>query len=527
MLRNLRILQLLVGMRYKLLWAQARTGAGKAAMFFAVYLVGLIVFAVVTLGFFGTGVAAAQSGRITLLTQGMLGSFFVSGLTVSLLMGVGPSAAFADQVLRRYPLSDRWRFAAQHLIGVLDPVWLLIGGSLLGLAVGFRWMRVCSLLVSLPAFGLFLAATYLCAAIVGLMVRKLLQYRTAGLILTVLGVLMMLAFVALATTAAASEDASTMWPAANVLIACTPARAAAWLATGPSLFARTAAGVILLSWVLAGAIALRIAERIEIAANSQSTELPDADDYYEVVAGLFPRRLRPLVAKSLRYHLRCNRVRYSLLMTAPILLFISLIGKQSGSDKGTLLLAFMFVAGFFSTMVMAVNYFGWDAAGMRRYPLLPIGLGDVLKAHSYSSLLLGLLDAIGTMIVGIVVLRLRLSPQSYLFLAFDIVAGLFLLHGVALWIVVWAPKRADFSMMMGNVVSLPAKLLMVASIMPLFFINSGWGPAVDVVAGYWRWAALGMLLAMLAYWGSLHATGKLLSARREILIEKLAGAASN
>jgi hypothetical protein len=36
-----------------------------------------------------------------------------------------------------------------------------------------------------------------------------------------------------------------------------------------------------------------------------------------------------------------------------------------------------------------------------------------------------------------------------------------------------------------------------------------------------------MLLAMLAYWGSLHATGKLLSARREILIEKLAGAASN
>lgn len=527
MLRNLRILQLLVRMRYKLLWAQARTGAGKAAMFFAVYLVGIIIFAVVTLGFVGTGIAAVQSGRITILTQGMLGSFFVSGLTVSLLMGVGPSAAFADSVLRRYPLSDRWRFAAQHLIGILDPVWLLIGGSLLGLAVGFRWMHVGSLLVSLPAFALFLTATYLCAAIVGLIVRKLLQYRTAGLILTVLGVLLMLAFVVVATTAAASEDPSTIWPEANVLIACTPARAAAWLVTSPSLFARTAAAVILVSWVLAGAIALRIAERIEFGTGRPSSELPDADDYYEVVARVFPNRLRPLVAKSLRYHLRCNRVRYSLLMTAPILLFISLIGNQAGSDKGTLLLAFGFVAGFFSTMVMAVNYFGWDAAGMRRYPLLPIALEDALRAHSFSSLSLGLLDAIGTILVGILALRLRLSAESYLFLAFDILGGLFFLHAVSLWIVVWTPKRADFSVMMGNVVSLPAKLLMVASIMPLIVINSGWGPRVDVVSAHWRWAAAGMLIAVLAYGLSLKLTGRLLVRRREILIEKLAGAASN
>lgn len=525
--QNLRILQLLVRMRYKLLWAQARTGAGKAAMFFAVYLIGLIVFALVTLGFFGTGVATAQSGRIAILTQGMLGSFFVSGLTVSLLMGVGPGAAFGDNVLRRYPLSNRWRFAAQHLIGVLDPVWLLIGGSLLGLAVGFRWMHVCSLLVSIPTFAFFLAATYLCAAIVALIVRKLLQYRTAGLILTVLGVLLILTFVLVATTAVTSEDTSQIWPVANALLACTPARAAAWVVGGYTLFSRVAAATILLSWVLAGAIGLRIIERFELAMPPGSAELPEGDDYYDAVARLFPARLRPLVAKSLRYHLRCNRVRYSLVMTAPILLFISLLGNHPGSDKGTLLLAFMFVAGFFATMVMAVNYFGWDAAGMRRYPLLPIALPDALKAHSYSSMLLGFLDAIGTMMVGIVVLRPRLSAQAYLFLAFDIVAGLFFLHAVALWIVVWAPKRADFSVMMGNVVSLPAKLLMIASIMPLIIINSGWGPSLDVIVAYRRWAAAGMLISMLVYWLSLKLTGHFLVGRRELLIEKLAGAASN
>ena len=71
--------------------------------------------------------------------------------------------------------------------------------------------------------------------------------------------------------------------------------------------------------------------------------------------------MRPLIAKSLRYHLRCNRVRYSLLMTGPLLLFITYMGNRAGSDSVTLLLSFMFIAGFFSTLVMSVNFFGWEA----------------------------------------------------------------------------------------------------------------------------------------------------------------------
>ena len=527
MRQNFRILQLLVRMRYKLLWAQARTGAGKAALFFAVYLVGMVVFALVTLGFVGTGLLAARSGSVGIAAQGILASFFISGLTVSLLMGVGPSAAFADTVLRRYPLSNRWRFVAQHLIGALDPVWLLIFGSLLGLAIAFQWMGVCSILISLPAFVLFLAATYLSAAVLTLIIRKLVQFRTAGLILTVLGVLLMLTFVMLATSAASSDNPNHVWPAANVLIACTPARATAWIVASPSFLARTAAAVVLLSWILAASVALRIVERVELANFGGGKSATEGEDYYHVAASLFPVRLRPLVAKSLRYHLRCNRVRYSLVMTAPILLFIGLIGKQSGSDKGTLLLAFMFVAGFFATMAMSVNYFGWDGAGMRRYPLLPIPLPDVLKAHSYSSLLLGFMDALGTLVIGVLALRLELGLRAYFFLILDIVAGLFFLHAVALWIVVWAPRRADFSTMMGNVVSLPAKFLMIGSIMPLIFINSGWGPRFDTVVRHWDWALGGVLAALFVYWVSLKSVGRLLVQRREVLIEKMAGAASN
>ena len=164
---------------------------------------------------------------------------------------------------------------------------------------------------------------------------------------------------------------------------------------------------------------------------------------------------------------------------------------------------------------------------MRRYPLLPIPLPDVLKAHSYSSLLLGFMDALGTLVIGVLALRLELGLRAYFFLILDIVAGLFFLHAVALWIVVWAPRRADFSTMMGNVVSLPAKFLMIGSIMPLIFINSGWGPRFDTVVRHWDWALGGVLAALFLYWVSLKSVGRLLVQRREVLIEKMAGAASN
>lgn len=527
MRQNLRVLSLLVKMRYKLLWAQARTGAGKAAIFFAVYLVGVIIFALVTLGFISTGIMAANSGRTHIAVQGILGSFFISGLTVSLLMGVGPSAAFADNVLKRYPLSGRWRFIGQHLIGILDPVWLLISGSLLGLAIGLQWMGVCSIVLSVPVLAVFLVASYLCSATLMMIIRKLLQFRSGAFGLMVVGVLMMLTFVTITTTAATSDNPGDFWPIAKALIAATPARVTAVLVTGGSLLVRGMAGALLVGWVLLAGTALKLIQGIEISDNSGGNAEPDGESPYDTMAKLFPTRLRPLVAKSWRYHLRCNRVRYSLVMTAPILVFMSVMGNHAGADRGTLFLAFMFIAGFLATMVMAVNYFGWDGAGVRRYPLLPITMPEVLRAHSFASLALGFAGALGTMLVGILVTRLRITGTSFFFLMLDILAGLFFLHGLSLWIVVWAPKRAQFSTMMGNVVSLPAKILMVAAIMPLVFINSGMGPSFGALVEGWRWAAVAVVVAGVGYGISLKLVGHLLAGRRESMIETLAGAASN
>src|SRR5262249_52952471 len=155
---------------------------------------------------------------------------------------------------------------------------------------------------------------------------------------------------------------------------------------------------------------------------------------YDVIARLFPRTVQPLVAKSLRYHLRCNRVRYSLLMTGPLLLFINYMGRHAGSDPVNLLLSFMFIAGFFSTLVMSVNFFGWDGAGVRRYPLLPVSLPVVLRSNSLASILLGALGALLTLVIAVAAAHLPVTARLLLVLLLDALAGLLFFHAIALWI---------------------------------------------------------------------------------------------
>jgi hypothetical protein len=524
MAQNLRLLWLLVRLRYQLLWAQARTSAGKAAIFFALYLVGTLTFAVVALGGIGGGVMAARGGHTLAATQAILGSLFATGLTVSLMMGIGPSTAFSDPVLRRYPLSARWRFIAQHMVGILDPVWIFISATLFGLCAGFQIMRIRPLFVSLPTVLFFLAASYLCCATLIVLVRRIFQFRVGPLILMVASVVVFLAFIALTSSNLPGDQ---LWHYLENLVSLTPAVAAAGVLSPGDTQVVSLSAVMLVAWVVVGAIALRFAQSLAPALSVGGTVDVNEDSGYEIAASFFPQRMRPLVSKSLRYHLRCNRVRYSLLMTGPLLLFIHYMGHHVGSDTITLLLSFMFIAGFFSTLVMSVNYFGWDGAGVRRYPLLPVSLIDVLRANSFASILLGACGALLTVTIGLAAAKLNATPNLMLFLLFDAIAGLLFFHAIALWIAVLAPRRADFNTMMGNVVSLPAKLVLICGMVPVMVVNSGLGISLGRYTDRWPWMAAAASLCLAFYWISLALIAPVLNRRREQLVQLVAGAASN
>jgi len=522
--KNLRLLWLLVRLRYKLLWAQARTSAGKATIFFALYVIGVLIFAAVAIGGIGSGVLAARSGHALIATQAMFGSLFATGLTVSLMMGVGPSGAFSDPVLRRYPLSPRWRFAAQHMVGLLDPVWLFLAATSLGLCIGFQIMGVCSLFISLPTVLIFLATSYLCSAALIVLVRRVLQFSAGPLVLMIGSVMLVLSFVALTTSQLESRQLGVYL---ERLISITPAIAAAGVLGASTWQAGVLAGVVLLSWLLVSAVALGLTQGLSPVSNVGRVVNIEEESPYEITSRLFPESIRPLIAKSLRYHLRCNRVRYSLLMTGPLLLFITYMGNRAGSDKITLLLSFMFIAGFFSTLVMSVNFFGWDGAGIRRYLILPVSLAAVLRANSFASMLLGLLGALLTLIVGLTSAKLNAGQSLMLFLLLDALAGLFFFHAIALWITVLAPRRADFNTMMGNVVSLPAKLVLILGMVPVMVVNSGLGISLARFTEHWNWMGLGALASAMLYLLSLALVGPALNRRSERLVQLVAGAASN
>ena len=175
----------------------------------------------------------------------MFGSLFATGLTVSLMMGIGPSGAFSDPVLRRYPLSPRWRFAAQHMVGILDPVWLFLSATSLGLCVGFQIMGLRSIFVSLPTVLVFLAASYLCCATLIVLVRRVLQFRAGPLVLTVGSVLLVLTFVAFTSSHITNEHLGRYL---EKLVSITPANAAAGvLAAG-----NTGTGVLAACYCLPG-----------------------------------------------------------------------------------------------------------------------------------------------------------------------------------------------------------------------------------------------------------------------------------
>src|ERR1700722_6813050 len=108
----------LVGLRYKLLWAQTRTRNGRIALFFAGYVSAILILIAFTAGGYGAALVAVRSGKAEAVGQVLLGGLFLNAIIVSVVMGFGVNSAFSDAALRRFPLNAGERLAARHLTGI-------------------------------------------------------------------------------------------------------------------------------------------------------------------------------------------------------------------------------------------------------------------------------------------------------------------------------------------------------------------------------------------------------------------------
>ena len=60
---NAPLILRLVGLRYKLLWAQTRTRNGRIALFLTGYLFAILILVLMAAGGFGAALVAVRSGR--------------------------------------------------------------------------------------------------------------------------------------------------------------------------------------------------------------------------------------------------------------------------------------------------------------------------------------------------------------------------------------------------------------------------------------------------------------------------------
>jgi hypothetical protein len=513
----------LIRLRYKLLWANTRTRNGKIALFFAGYLLLVMVLALLAAGGTGAGMAAIRSGHGAALAGALLTGIFAQALLASVILGFGMATIFSETELRRYPLRAADRRVTRHLIGIADPFWILFFVLDLGLAFGLYLFGAGGFWYGLAAVLLLFVCNYVAARVLAMLVQRLTSQKFGSMIMLALvicvGMLPTLLEPVLKKNPALFTGIKQIWRT-------TPPAAAGVAMTHMDLSALQALGVIVVWTVALVALLMAIERWPQKTAVAQSSKVV-WEDRMDRLAAVFGPKTGPLVAHWLRFYWRNNRFRtiYPLaLPLAAFLLFFFSRQPHSGGPLPTALGAFGIV-GFVGTGQFAVNQFGYVGGGFRRFLLLPTGSAAAFRAGSYMFVSLS-----GALILPAALLWSLFAPvpSNARILAMLIgcsLTSLFLFHGVSLWTSILGARRGNYKQALGNDLSLAGNVVIIGGMLALLFLPQVLlrGQSSAAVQGYWWTTPLLALVALVFYATSLRFTTALFRARREQLMALMEG----
>ena len=525
---NIELIGHLVRLRYKLLWAKTRSRNGRIALFMACYLLLVLLIALLASGGFGAALVAVRAGKAELVAQAVLSSLYVQAVVAAVVLGFGVNAIFSEAQLRRYPLKAHERRVARHLIGILDPFWFLILALELGLVVGLYVASAASFWLGLIAVLLLFVSNYLLARVVALLLERLMQRKFGAAVL--LGAMISVGFLPAILQPVLQGHRGAIAALLHVL-GYTPPFAAAATMTRSDLAAFSS--LLLQVWWLLGLAAALVAleRRPPQRPRAAQTVAITWDTPYDRLAAFFGPRLGPLMAHWLRFYMRNTRFRTAYALALPVAAFlVVLFGRRMGtkghfgSQFGMALSAFA-VLGFAGTAQFSVNQFGYVAGGFRRFFLLPAQPAAVLRAGSYTFMLMN-----SALIVAGTLLFVLFSPFSFdarmlIMLVGAAVTSLFVFLGLGLWATLFGPRSCDYYSNFGNDLSAAGNTVLIGGMLALIF-----GPQVLVrtwpaaLAPDKWWMAIPMvLLAAAFYFSSLNRAGTMLLARREKLLAIVEG----
>ena len=520
---NLELIGTLIRLRYKLLWANTRTRNGKIALFFAGYLLLVMVIALLGAGGLGAGLQAVRSGRGTTLSGILLTGIFLQALLASVILGFGMTVIFSEAELRRYPLRATERRVTRHFIGIVDPFWILFFALDLGLAFGLYLFGAGAFWYGLLAVLLLFVCNYIAARALAILVQRLTARKFGSMIM--LGAVVCLGMVPAILQPVLAKHPALVAGLKQVWRTSPPAAAGVAM-THLDLSAIQALGVIAL-WTVALMALLLVLERWpQKAAAAQSSKVV-WEDRADRVAAVFGPKTGPLVAHWLRFYFRNSRFRTIYPLTLPLAAFILFYFSRQARIGGPfpVALAVFGIVGFVGTGQFAVNEFGYVGGGFRRFLLLPTDSGAAFRAGSYMFVSLS-----GALILPAAILWCLFSPiPSNVYMLAMLVGfsltSLFLFHGIALWTSLLGARRGKFNMTFGNDLSFAGNVVVMGGMLTMLFgpqvAAKAWPGAISTV--YWYMTPLLAVVAVIFYLASLRLTTALFRTRREQLMALMEG----
>jgi hypothetical protein len=515
----------LIRLRYKLMWAKTRTRNGKIALFFVGYILLVLVIALVTAGGFGAAAIAVRSGKALTVTRIVLTSLFAQALLATVMMGFGMSAIFSDLELRRYPVSGVERRLVRHLIGIIDPFWLLTLALDFGLVVGMYVLGAASFWLGFVAVLLLVISNYLVARVFEMIIDRMMKRQSGSTFLMI--AVMSLSFSGVAIPPLVKKFPAVV-PAAIQALSYTPPFGAAAVMT-QSGAAVVYGFAVELWWVLGLTAALVALERRPPQRQLVETTKLSFDNRYDRVAAALGFDNAPLVGWWLKFYSRNSRFKALLLISVPMAAFLTynMGAKKNGAGFFVAALGTFPIVTFLATSRFMVNQFGYLGGGYRRCFLLPVAPAAVLRAGSYASMLLSSIFIPLGLIAWVALAPVPFNPRELFMLIASAVTALFVFHGLGLWATLYGPRRGNYNQSLGNDLSLFGNIVLIGGVMVCLFsplVLSKIAPAFADPANWWMWVA--PPIAGLAFYSfSLRAASGLLSGKREQLMAVVEGRA--
>lgn len=515
-----RVLAVLLGLRYRLLWAQVRTRNGRILLAAAAYLMLSVVAAILLLGGIGGAIASVRLGKAETVARVALTAPFLCVTLTAALFGVGMRQVFSDSFLRRYALHPIERLAARHLIAVLEPLWIVTLVWYIGLAAGFVLLDVAHWWTAIPAAVLLLTVNYLLARTFQSVTEYAIATRWGPLALLVL-LTMLFPLPAVGGPMLVRNQAAL--GQALMVLQWTPPFAAAVAMAGGTAGSRVGGLLLLLGYCGVLTTAIAAMDRLPLPSRTVATAKVEWGDLWDRISGVFGPELGPLIGKILRYYARSPQLRFNYPVAAIGIVIISLdFGRGDPMHSFLKLLGAITAVGSLSMGAMTMNVFGFDGSGFRRYFLLPVAPARVLRAAAIVPLLLG--SAIIPVSLGIwmAVSRVGLDARMVVMVVSNAVAAMFLLQGLGLWTSLLAPRAIDFNATWGNKLSLAANVLMMGSMFLTFglmglFEHLG----TRTVLAHWWIPPVAAVLAAVFYAATLQTAAVVFCARRERMLSMI------